>query len=90
MAKERRFSFGTRVLGALCVVLAIGTLVWVLVAGISLVSGGLLALAVAGVATPCILAGESVSEIAVGIIELVVESISTLVEAVVDFFSSLF
>jgi hypothetical protein len=90
MEKQRRFSFGIRVLGAFCAALAIGTLVWGAVAGFGLVSGGLLALAAFGVATPCILTGESVSEIVLGVVELVVESIGTLVEAVVDFFSSLF
>ena len=90
MTKERRFSFGTRILGALCLTLAIGTLVWVLAAGMSILSGGLFALAAIGLATPCILAGGSVSEIALGIIDFLVESIGTIVEAVVDFVSSLF
>jgi hypothetical protein len=90
MAKERRFSLGARVLGALCLALSVGTLIWGLVAGFSLVSGGLFALAASGVAVPCVLAGGSVSEIALAFIELLGESIGTLVEAVVDFISSLF
>jgi len=90
MAKERRFSFGARVLAALCVTLAIGTLVWVLLAGMSIFSGGIFALAAVGFTTPCILAGGSVSEIALGIVELLSESIATLIEAVVDFVSSVF
>ena len=90
MTKERRFPLGTRVLGALCVMLSIGTLVWVLVAGIGLLSGGLFALAAVGLSTPCILAGGSVAEIALGVVVLIVESIGTLIEAVVDFVCSLF
>lgn len=90
MTKERRFSYGTRVLGALCVLLFAGTLTWVLLAGISLVSGSLLASAAVGLVIPCILSGESVSEVALGLVDLLIESISTLVEAVVDFFASLF
>ena len=87
---KKRFSLGLRLLGSLCVALFVVGIVWVLVAGVSFASGGLVAAALIGVATPCALGADTFTEGLVGIMELVTESFSTLIEGIVDFVSSLF
>lgn len=87
---KRRFSLGVRLLGSLCLLVFIAAVVWTSVVGVSFASGSLVAVALFGVAAPCVLGADSLVDALTGILELVGESISTLVEGVVDFLSSLF
>jgi hypothetical protein len=90
MKKERKFSFAKRLIGGMSMLLFLVALVIVTFAGIGIVSSVFFAAAVAGVVGPCVSSGDSLLEIAGDIIELITESIASIVEAIVDFIASLF
>lgn len=90
MSKEKRFSLAVRILGGLCIALFIGVMVVFATAGFGLVSGALLVASLTGLVVPCVSAGESLLDVLGAIIELIAEGISTLAEAILDAFASLF
>jgi hypothetical protein len=90
MRRDKRFSLPARILGGFCTLGAIGVLFVFAISGIGLISGMVLAASVAGVVVPCVTVGASLLEVLEGILELVAESISTLLEAIFDAFASLF
>jgi hypothetical protein len=90
MTTDKRFSLAARLLGLACLVMlaAAGISIWLV--GFGFYSGAAVALAGVGMIAPCILAGGSLVEIVLGLFELIAESIGTLLDAVLEFFSSLF
>jgi hypothetical protein len=90
MRRDKRFSLPARILGGVCTLGVVGALIVFAISGIGLISGMVLAASVAGMVVPCVTAGASLLEVLEGIVELVSESISTLLEAIFDAFASLF
>ncbi len=88
--KDRKYSLLIRLLGASCTFLFIGTVIYITAAGLSFVSGFIVAASLLGLVGPSVAAGDSFLEMLVGIFELVVESIQTLFEAILDTISSIF
>ncbi len=88
--KDRKYTSPVRFLGAFCTFLFIGTVIYIVVAGLSFVSGFIVAASFAGLVGPSVAAGDSFLDMLVGIFELVVESIQTIFEVIVDTISSIF
>ena len=88
--KDRKFSLLIRFLGASCTFLLIGSVIYIAVAGLSFVSGFSVAASLTGLIGPSVAAGDSFLDMLVGIFELVVESIQTIFETILDTISSIF
>lgn len=79
-----------RLLTSIGSLMLIGSLVYIVVAGIDYYSGVILAVAFLGLAGPCVVAGEGVFEILAGFVEIFVEGLTTALEGVVEALGSLF
>ena len=90
MKKEKKFSLAKRVIGGLSLLVLFVTVVVVALTGIGISSGLLLTASVSGVVVPCVISAHSLAEVVSDIVELVAESLATIVEGVLEFFASLF
>lgn len=90
MGKDKKYTLMVRFLGVSCIFLLIATIIYIAVAGISFVSGFIVAASLAGLIGPSVAVGESFIEMLVGFFELIVESIQTIFELIVDTISSIF
>ncbi|MBD8524318.1 hypothetical protein [Pseudomarimonas arenosa] len=90
MQKGRKFSAFKRLIAGLSLIMLISALIVIGVSGIGMVSGSMLAVSVTGVVLPSLAADQGLLEFASDLIDLISESLSTLVEGVADFFGSLF
>ncbi len=90
MRKEKRFSLPARILGGVCALGLIGALTVFAIAGLGMVSGVVLAASLTGLAVPCVLAGGSVLEMLGALFELLAEGVTTILEAIMDAFASIF
>lgn len=88
--KDEKYSLLIRFLGASCPFILIGSVIYIAVAGLSFVSGFIVAASLTGLISPSVAAGDSFLEMLVGIFELVAESIQTLFEGIIDTISSIF
>ena len=88
--KNRKFSFITRTIVLSCTLLLVGCVIYISFVGLSLFSGILLATALAGVAGPGVASGDGIIDIFVNILELIVESVQSIFEAIIDIISSIF
>jgi hypothetical protein len=87
---DRKFSLLIRFLGASCIFLLVGSIVYIAVAGLSFVSGFIVAASLTGLVGPSVVAGDGFLEMLVGIFELIMESIQTIFEVIFDTISSIF
>ncbi len=83
-------SMGSRVLGSVAALTLIVAVIYVLVAGINLISSLVILSALGGLAGPAIAVGDGFVECVVGIFEMFIEGIALLFEAIGNFFGSLF
>ena len=83
-------SMGIRVLGSVSALTLIVAVVYVLVAGINLISSLILLAALGGLAGPAIAVGDGVTECIVGVFELFIEGIQQIFEAIISIFTSIF
>ena len=90
MKKEKRFSLAARVVGGLSTVLFIGVLLVLATSGLGIASGVLLAASLTGLVVPCAMAGESLLDALGAMMELILEGVTTLIEAVLSGISSIF
>jgi len=90
VSNEKRFSLGVRLLGIASLCLMLTAVISIALFGFGLFSGVLLTSAAVGVVAPCVLTADSLVEMVSGIFELMIESLGTLLEAVLEFFASLF
>lgn len=90
MSKEKRYSLPIRLLGIASLCLMLTAVISMALFGSGLFSGVLLTSAAVGVVVPCVLTADSLVEMVSGVFELIVESLGTLLEAVLEFFASLF
>lgn len=90
VSNEKRFSLGVRLLGIACLCLLLTAVISISLFGLGLFSGAMLTTAAVGMVTPCVLSGDGLVEMITGLFELIAESIGTLLEAIAEFFSSLF
>lgn len=88
--KEKKNSLLTRLLGAACTVLLIVSVIYIANVGFNYISGLIILAAVSGIAGPSIATGDGVLDILTDIVEIVTEGIQTIIEAALDFFSSIF
>lgn len=79
-----------KVLNSLCACALIGCLIYVVFAGFHAIALGAMVIALAGVATPVILAGEGFLEVLLGIIEAIVDGVMVIVEGIVSVISGIF
>jgi hypothetical protein len=88
--KDKKFSPLSRLLGVLCTLLLFVSVIYVANAGIGYISGLIILASVAGLAGPAVATGSGFFEILGDILEMVVEGIQTIFEAILDIFSSIF
>ena len=88
--KDRKYSLLVRFLGASCIFLLFGSVVYIALAGLSFVSGFIVAASLIGLVGPSVVAGDGFLEMLVGIFELIIESIQTIFEVILDTISSIF
>jgi hypothetical protein len=88
--KDRKYSLPVRFLGTSCTFLLVGSVIYIAVAGLSYVSGFILAASLTGLVGPRVAAGDSFLEMLGCIFEIIVESIQTIFEAILDTISSIF
>ena len=88
--KTRRFSLARRVLGAVSVFLLLSVLVVVYFIGLGVTTGLLLTASVAGLVVPCVQGANSALGVLQDVLEVVMESVATVIEGVLEFFASLF
>jgi phage-related protein len=88
--KERRYSLLIRLLGASCIFLLIGSIFYIAVAGVSFMSGFIVAASIVGLVGPSVAVGEGFIEMITGVFELIVEGVQTIFEVIFDTISSIF
>lgn len=87
--KENR-SLKIRALNSVCACVLIGSLLYVLVAGVEAIALGAIALSLLGAATPVVLNGEGILEIFVGIAEALIEGVMVIVDGIITAISGIF
>jgi hypothetical protein len=90
MKQDKRFSLAARVVGGVCALGVIAVLIVFAVAGFGLISGLMLAASLTGLFVPAVVAGGSLLEMLEAVVELFAEGIGTLLEAIAEFFASIF
>lgn len=88
MAREKK-SVGLRILAVISVLVAVCSGLFVMVAGLSFISGAAFALALVGFWGPAVASGESFLEMLVEGLAMIVEGVLTIVEGVVNAISSI-
>ena len=88
--KDRKYSLLVRFLGASCTFLLIGCIFYITIAGLSFISGFLVATSLAGLVGPSVAAGDGFLDMLIGVFELIIEGIQTIFEIIFDTISSIF
>lgn len=79
-----------RMIGALCSLLLIGSLIYILSAGFNYVAGLVIVAAVSGLVGPSVASGAGFIDIISGIFEMIIEGIQAIFEAIIEAISSIF
>ncbi|MEZ5530177.1 MAG: hypothetical protein R3E57_09685 [Porticoccaceae bacterium] len=87
--KEER-SIWTRLLRAISSLALIGATTYIVVAGFNLIATLVLISSFAGIATPAVMAAESVLECVTGFFEILLEGVLSIFELIGDIFGSIF
>lgn len=87
--KNYKNKLAVRLLGTACTFLFLGVIMYGMVAGFNLIAGTLLIASLGGLAGPSVVAGDGILDILSEMMELVLEGIQTIVELVVDIFTSI-
>ena len=88
--KINRKPLGVRFLGSSCSLLLVGLIIYIAVAGFNFAAAILLVLAVGGLAGPSVVAGDSIFECLSGIVEMFIDGIQSIFEAIAEVISSIF
>ena len=80
----------TRVLASIGSIMLIGSLIYIFIAGFNYYASTVMVVAILGLGTPAVVAGESFVEMIVGFFEMLVEGVVTAVECIFDVIGSIF
>ena len=90
MSEKKNRSVWVRILASVSSLAVIFSIVYILIAGVDALSTLVLLAAIGGLTGPAVVAGEGILEIIVGIFEMFLEGIGSILEAIADVFGSLF
>ena len=79
-----------KALNAICAFVLMGSVIYMLVAGVKIAALSAMVISLAGAATPVIMAGEGFVSVITGIFEALFEGVMVIIEGVADFISGLF
>lgn len=88
MENKKNRPIGMRLLLSVAAFLLIGSIVYILIAGINLYSGVILASAVLGLGIPSVSSGESVMEMIADFFELLIDGIVDAISGIIDAITS--
>ncbi|PID62502.1 MAG: hypothetical protein CR974_03490 [Gammaproteobacteria bacterium] len=83
-------SIGLRLLSSISAFMLIGTIIYIIVAGLSIFSGMLIVGAILGLGGPAAVTGEGVMDIISGFFTALFEGITEIFVVISDFFASMF
>ena len=90
MEKKTKRSVGLRAFNALGVTLLLSSVIYILVAGFHSVAMAVVAVSIAGVATPVVLSDDGPLEILLGTLEAIVDGALAIVDGITSAISGLF
>ncbi|VUD69451.1 hypothetical protein TDB9533_04821 [Thalassocella blandensis] len=89
MGRRNNKSIQIKAFNAVCSILLISSIIYILFAGFEVIATGILITSLAASAVPVVVAGEGLVEILVGILEALLEGVMVVVECIASIFSGL-
>lgn len=90
MKKRENQSPKIKALNVICACVLMGSVIYMLVAGVKIAALSAMVISLAGAATPVIMAGEGFVSVITGIFEALLEGFLVIIEGIADFISGLF
>ena len=89
MKTRKKKSFGIRFLNAICFIAILCSGIYLLTAGLQAIAIAVAVIAMAGVATPAVIAGDGILDALLGIFEALFDGVLAISEAIGELFSDL-